>query len=165
MLYPGGQFDVVFGAKLLNYAPDRAGLVAFYKAITLNLKHGGHLVGVTVPPAEYPIDSLNAETWVRPAPEGSGLLCCSHSEDVKDGIYFHCLADSDVGPVDLDGWHLTNSLYEEAAREAGLNGRLTWVLTEVPEKYLNGQSEGGASLRELESYKNVPNYGILVIEK
>ncbi|KAL9043761.1 MAG: hypothetical protein Q9214_003060, partial [Letrouitia sp. 1 TL-2023] len=47
-------FDVVFGAWLLNYAPDRQGLVRMFRNVCLNLREGGRFVGVTVPPAEDP---------------------------------------------------------------------------------------------------------------
>lgn len=38
-----------------------------------------------------------------------------------------------------------------------------WGFTSVPERWLRGK--GGASRRELESYEEVPNYGVLVIQK
>ncbi|KAL8784902.1 MAG: hypothetical protein Q9213_003715, partial [Squamulea squamosa] len=68
--YPGGPFDIVFGAWLLNYAPDRKGLVDMFRNIACNLKEGGRFVSITVPPAETPMESLNAEMEVRPGPEG-----------------------------------------------------------------------------------------------
>ncbi|KAL8752397.1 MAG: hypothetical protein Q9199_005776, partial [Rusavskia elegans] len=59
--YLGAPFDVVFGAWLLNYAPDRKGLVDMFRNISLNLREGGTFVSITVPPAENPMDSINAE--------------------------------------------------------------------------------------------------------
>jgi hypothetical protein len=35
--YDGGPFGLVFGAYLLNYAPDRAGLVNMFRNIAMNL--------------------------------------------------------------------------------------------------------------------------------
>lgn len=46
-LYPGGPFDIVFGAWFLNYAPDKTGLVEMYRNIFVNLKPGGCFVAVT----------------------------------------------------------------------------------------------------------------------
>ena len=86
--YDGGPFDVVFGAWLLNYAPDRVGLVNIFRNIAINLKDGGRFVSITVPPSSHPIDSINAEANARPMPAGSGYLIYNHIRDVEDGVYF-----------------------------------------------------------------------------
>jgi len=161
--YDGGPFDLVFGAWLLNYASDHTGLVKMFRNIALNLKEGGKFVSVTVPPAQNPIDSLNAEVQARPFPPGSGYLIYNHLKDVEDGIYFHVHGDTPVGDVDFDCYHLRKDVYEKAAREAGLTVTV-WGVTDVPERYLKDDGPGG-SLEELESYKTVPGYGILVITK
>jgi SAM-dependent methyltransferase len=163
--YDGSPFDVVFGAWLLNYAPNRAGLVNMFRNIAMNLKDGGRFVSITVPPSSNPIDSMNAEGNARPMPAGSGYLVYNHIKNVEDGIYFHVHGDTPVGDLDFDNYHLRKELYEEAAREAGFKGKLEWGVTEVPEKYLKGEGPGGASLAELETYKTIPNYGVLVIVK
>lgn len=164
--YEGAPFDIVFGAWLLNYAPNRKGLVDMFRNIALNLKEGGRFVSITVPPSYNPIDSANAEREARPLiAGGSGYLAYDHIRDVEDGICFRVYGDTPVGMVDFQCYHLKKEVYEEAAREAGLKGKLEWGVTEVPERYLKGEGEGGASLAELESYKIVPNYGVLVIEK
>jgi SAM-dependent methyltransferase len=163
--YAGGPFDLVFGAWLLNYAPDRTGLVDMFRNISLNLKDGGHFVSVTVPPAQDPTASVNAESNARPPPEGSGGLVYHILQDVEDGIYFHAHADTEVGDVDFDCYHLRKDVYEAAAREAGMRGELKWGVTSVPERYLRGEGPGGASMEELESYQKVPNYGLLVVAK
>ncbi|KAL8669839.1 MAG: hypothetical protein Q9168_005591 [Polycauliona sp. 1 TL-2023] len=163
--YAGGPFDIVFGAWSLNYAPDRKVLVEMFRNIAINLKDGGRFVSITVPPAEKPMDSINAELKVRPPPEGSGGLYYWVHGDVDDGVYFHVKGHTPVGDVDFDCYHLRQSVYEEAAREAGLSGELKWGKTEVPERYLRGKGEGEASLEELRSYGDVTNYGILVVEK
>ncbi|KAH7370731.1 S-adenosyl-L-methionine-dependent methyltransferase [Rhexocercosporidium sp. MPI-PUGE-AT-0058] len=163
--YPGSPFDVVFGAWLLNYAPDRAGLVNMFRNISLNLKPGGHFVSITVPPSSSPIDSINAEIVARPMPAGSGYLIYQPIKDVDDGVFFNVHGETPVGDLDFECFHLRREVYEEAAREAGLRGELRWGVTEVPERYLRGEGEGGADMVELESYKTVPNYGVLVITK
>ena len=163
--YPGGPFDLVFGAWLLNYAPDRAGLVEMFRNIALNLEDGGHFVSVTVPPAEDPIAHMHKELEVRPPPEGSGGLWYYHIRDVDEGMYFHVYGDTPIGDVDFDCYHLKKSVYEEAAREAGLKGDLEWGFTRVPEKFMKGEGPGGASLEELQSYQKVTNYGILLISR
>lgn len=163
--YAGGPFDLVFGAWLLNYAPDRAGLIDMFRNISLNLKDGGHFVSVTVPPARDPTASVNAELSARPPPEGSGCLVYHVIKDVEDGIYFHVHGDTEVGDVDFDCYHLRKDVYEAAAREAGMKGELKWGVTSVPERYLRGEGPGGPSIEELESYQKVPNYRLLVITK
>lgn len=163
--YAGGPFDIVFAAWLLNYAPDRAALVDMFRNIALNLKDGGRFVSVTVPPSSNPIDSLNAEVDTRPMPAGSGYLTYEHIRDVKDGVYFNVHGDTPLGDLDFKNYHLKKELYEEAAREAGLLGKLEWGVTTVPERYLKGEGPGGADLVELKTYKTVPNYGVLVIVK
>ncbi|KAL8810883.1 MAG: hypothetical protein Q9200_002231 [Gallowayella weberi] len=163
--YPGGPFDIVFGAWLLNYAPDRKGLLDMFRNIALNLRDGGRFVSITVPPAEVPLESQEAELKVRPPPEGSGGLYYWVNSEVEDGLYFHAKGHTPMGDVDFDNYHLRQSVYEDAAREAGLKGKLTWGKTEVPERWLRGEGEGGASKEELETYREVTNYGVLVIEK
>lgn len=162
--YDGGPFDLVFGAWLLNYAPDRAGLVDMFQNIALNLKDGGHFVSITPPPSSNPIDSLNAESKARPLPAGSGYLIYNHIEDVEDGIYFRVHGPTPLGDVNFNNYHLKKEIYEEAAREARLK-ILEWDVTKVPERYLKGEGPGGASLDELKTYQTIPNYGVLVITK
>ncbi|KAF7912808.1 uncharacterized protein EAF01_001829 [Botrytis porri] len=159
-------FDIVFAAWLLNYAGDRRGLVDMFRNIAMNLKEGGRFVGVTVPPTSDPRGSVSAEASARPMSRGgSGYLVYEHIRDVEEGIYFRVRGDTPVGELEFECYHLRREVYEECAREAGLKGKLEWGVTEVPERWLRGEGEGGASLQELESYREIPNYGILVIEK
>ena len=164
-LYENGDFDLVFGAWFLNYAPDGAGLVDMFRNVALNLKPGGHFIGVTCPPSSDPKLSVEAEYKARPPPEGSGALYYHVIREVQDGIFFHVHGETPVGNVAFDCYHLRQEVYREAAREAGLMGEISWGVTSVPRAYLRGEGAGGASMRELESYVTVPNYGLLVIEK
>ncbi|KAF7951531.1 hypothetical protein EAE96_006837 [Botrytis aclada] len=164
--YAGAPFDIVFAAWLLNYASDRAGLVDMFRNIAGNLREGGRFVAVTVPPTGEPMASVKAEASARSMGRGgSGYLVYEHVRDVEEGIYFRVHGETPVGELDFECYHLRREVYEECAREAGLKGRLEWGVTEVPERWLRGEGEGGASLEELESYREIPNYGILVIEK
>ncbi|OBT47163.1 hypothetical protein VE00_03377 [Pseudogymnoascus sp. WSF 3629] len=164
-VYEGGKFDIVFGAWLLNYASDREELVQMFRNVAVNLKRGGKFVSITVPPSENPIDSLNAEATARPEPEGSGYLMYKHIKDVEDGILFGVHGETPVGKLYFECYHLRKEVYEEAAREAGLKGTLEWGVTEVPERFLREDAPGGATLRELETYKSIPAHGVLVITK
>ena len=163
--YPDGPFDIVFGAWLLNYAPDKKRLVEMFENIAMNLKPGGHFVAVTVPPTNDPKESVDAELKARPPPIGSGALYYEVLNDVQDGIFFRVHGITDVGNFSFDCYHLTEDLHKEAAREAGLKGEWRWGVTSVPERYLKGEGPGGATLDELNTYITVPNYGLLVIGK
>ena len=163
--YPGSPFDIVFGAWLLNYAPDRSGLLNMFRIISQNLKPGGHFVSITVPPSSNPMESINAEITARPMPAGSGYLVYQPIREVDDGVFFNVHGETPVGDLDFENFHLRREVYEEVAREAGLKGELRWGVTEVPERWLRGEGEGGASLEELETYGKVPNYGVLVVVK
>ena len=163
--YPGGPFDVVFGAWLLNYAPSGKDMVDMFRNVALNLKDGGHFVAVMPPPAQDPAAFLEAERKARPSESGgSGGLLCSITREVEDGVFFHVHADTRSGEVNFDCYHLRKEVYEASAREAGLRGELAWSVTTVPDEILKSR-EGGASVEELESYKVTPHFGMLVIEK
>lgn len=163
--YAGGPFDLVFGAWLLNYAPDRATLVDVFRNIALNLKDGGHFVGVTIVPAKDPLASIEHESKARPAPGGSSGLVYRFLKDVEEGIYFNCRADTPIGEVSFDNYYLREDVYRDAAREAGLKGELSWGVSWVPERWLEGEGPGLGSKEEIESYKTVPNYGLFVVGK
>jgi hypothetical protein len=115
-----------------------------FRNIAMNLKDGGRFVSVTVPPSSNPIDSLNAEANARPPPAGAGYLTYHYIRDVEDGIYFRLHADTPVGELNFECYHLKKELYEEAAREAGLKGKLEWGVTKVSERYLKGEGPGQA---------------------
>ncbi|KAL9624559.1 MAG: hypothetical protein Q9160_001223 [Pyrenula sp. 1 TL-2023] len=163
--YKGGPFDLVFGAWLLNYAPNRAALVDMFRNISLNLKDGGHFVGITIIPANDPLASIKAEAKVRPPPDGSGGLNYRFLNDVDDGIYFTCYGDTPLGEVSFDNYYLKEDVYRGAAKEAGMKGVVSWGVTSVPETYLKGEGPGGSSMEEIESYQKIPNYGIIVVAK
>lgn len=163
-LIDGGQFDIVFGAWLLNYSETREQLAEMFRLISMNLKERGNFVGVTCPPSDDPGAFYKAERDVRPAPLGSGGLLCSVTGEVKDGVLFHVFADTVVGEVHFDCWHLRKDVYEEAAREGGMTGRVEWSVTDVTDAFLQTR-EGGASSEELMSYRKVPHYGMIAVGK
>ncbi len=118
------RVDVVFGAWLLNYAAERRGGWMF-RNIALDLKDGGGFVGVIVPSADEPIESLKAEMRVRPGPEGPGGLCYWWLGDVEEGIFFHVHGGTECGDVGFECWSL---------RRGGCGGRLEWGVTSVGER-------------------------------
>lgn len=160
--HEGGPFDLVFGAWLLNYAPSGKEMAKMFRNIALNLKDGGHFVGVVPPPTQDPATWVEAEAKARP--KGSGLLLTSVTGAVEDGLTVHLHADTRSGAVDFDCYHLRKDVWEAAAREGGLHGKLSWSLSTVPEEFLK-HPVGEADADELASYDVTPNYGLLVVAK
>lgn len=159
-----GQFDLVFGAWLLNYAETKEGLVEMLRLVEVNLKDGGVFVGVTMVPTDDPRAFVKVERDVRPAPGGSGGLLLTVTEEVEDGVKVHVYADKETGEVNFDCWHLRKDVYEEAVRAGGLVGEVEWRTTSVTDEF-SERREGGASREELESYRKVPHYGMVVVRK
>ena len=163
--YEGGPFDVVFGAWLLNYAPSGKEMVNMFRNVALNLKDGGLFVAVVPPPTKDPAAFVEAERKIRPvALGGSGGLISNVTGEVEDGSVFHVHADTKHGNVDFDCYHLRQDVYETSARQGGFRGELEWSVTAVPDEFIKVR-RGDASGNELESYKLVPHFGILVVAK
>ena len=110
-----------------------------FRNISLNLKTGGRFVGVTLPAAEDPLAFLDAERSLPAPPLGSGLFHYNFIKHVKDGIFFNCYGDTEMGSVDFDCYHLRRDVSEAAAKEAGLEGELYWDVTQVPERFLSNR--------------------------
>lgn len=161
----GDPFDLVFAGWLLNYAADHASLVNMFRNIATNLKEGGHFISVTVPPEQDPKSLMEATVTARPPPAGSGYFNFSLNKEVNDGIFLRVYGNTPAGEFDFDCYWLRKEVYESAAREAGLKGKLEWYHSRVPDRYLRGEGEGDASIEELESYVKLPDSGILVIGK
>lgn len=161
----GDPFDLVFAGWLLNYAPDYTSLVNMFRNIATNLKEGGHFISVTVPPSQDPKSLSAATVAARPPPAGSGYFNFSLNKEVDDGIFLRVYGNTPAGGFDFDCYWLRKDVYESAAREAGLKGKLEWYHSRVPDRYLRGEGEGDASIEELESYVKLPDSGILVIGK
>lgn len=160
--YEGGPFDIVFAAWLLNYAPTGKDMVDMFRNVALNLKDGGHFIAVTPPPTQDPAAFIaaafvEAERKARPSElGGSGGLFCTVTGVVEDGISVHLHADTKVGDVDFDCYHLNKEVYESAAREGGLCGNLAWRLATVPDEFMQ---------EELDNYKVARHFGLLVVTK
>lgn len=169
--FPGGPFDLVFGAWFLNYAADKSAMVEMYRNILLNLKPGGHLVAVTPPPTNDPVAYISRECELRPRPTASGGLYTTIKKEVADGLYAHYHANTPAGDLDFDTYHLRKQVWESAAREAGFQGHIEWSVTDVPFDFMNDpnkygeDSNGGASAEEVETYSDTPHYGLLMLKK
>ena len=169
--YEGGPFDLVFGAWLLNYASTEKEMADFWRNIHLNLKPGGHFVGVTPPPTNDPAGHIEAECRIRPLPAASGGLYSTVNRHVDEGVDFHLHSDTPAGDLDFDTYHLRKDVWIAAAREAGFEGEIEWDVTSIPSDFMENpgkygeQSNGRAKAEELETYAQVPHYGLIHVRK
>ena len=170
-VYPGGPFDIVFGAWLLNYASTGKELVEFWRNIYINLKPGGHFVGVTPPPTNDPAGVIETEQKLRPLPTASGGLYTTINREIEEGVEMHLHKDTPVGPLDFDTYHLRNDIWIDAARAAGFTSEIEWTVTEIPSEFMTDpgkygeDSDGGAGADELETYSKHPHYGLILVTK
>ena len=160
--YDGAPFDLVVGAWLLNYAANKDELVDMFRNVALNLKDSGQFIAVCPPGTEDPAAFYKAERSQRP--QGSCGLLCEVTGGVQDGVAVRVHCRTQVGDVDFDYFHLRKEVYEASAREAGFSGKLQWDVTSVPDDFLKHHRKD-TTLEELQSYKVIPRYGILVAEK
>lgn len=169
--YPGGPFDIVFGAWLLNYASDRAEMAEFYRNIAANLKPGGYYVGVTPPPTNDPALHYEKECDIRPLPTASGKLWTKATGNVEDGVTMHLHSDTPAGDLDFDCYHLRKDVWQAAAKDAGFSNDIEWSTTKVPSDFMENPakygepSNGGAGVEELATYSQVPHYGLLLLRR
>lgn len=170
-VFPGGPFDIVFGAWLINYADTHESMVDFYRNIQVNLKPGGRYVGVTPPPTNDPALQYEREGRLRALPTASGGLYTTVTGRVKDGITMHLHSDTPSGDLDFDCWHLEKHVWEAAAQDAGFTNGIEWSTTRIPDGFMENPekygeaSNGGAGKEELATYAQLPHYGLLVLQK
>lgn len=161
--FEDGPFDIVFGGWLLNYAPDKATMVNMFRNICINLKEGGHFFGVTPYPTEEP--RRHNETALKAKPLFWDQLWVEATGDVDDGVATRVTADIEPDKVQFDNYHLKGSVYERAAEEGGLKGKLTWkpiVFPEADSQLLKRKDKWDAEAAE---YLKTPHFDVLVIEK
>lgn len=169
--FPGRPFDIVFGAWFLNYAPTHASMVAFWRNIDVNLKAGGRFVAVTPPPMDDPALHYERECKLRPLPTASGGLYTTVKGSVKDGVIIHAHSETPSGDLDFDTYHLNKPVWEAAAKDAGFANEIQWSATHVPADFMEQPGKygepnnGGAGAEELETYAQLPHYGLLVLQK
>lgn len=164
--HEGGPFDIVFGAWLLNYAPSGKDMTDMFRNISLNLKDGGRFVGVCPVPRLDPATFIQEECNLRPLPTASGGLYCTIRDTVEEGVAVHAYGSMESGELNFDCYHLRKDVYETAAEDGGMKGKIEWSVTKVPDDYWeSGKTPGGADKEELESYDVLPHYGMLVVSK
>ena len=159
--YEEGPFDVVFSDWLLNYASSGVELADMFRNATVNLKSGGHFIGVTPPPTDDPRGHVERALVVRPAQYGNVVVTVIG--DVEEGVATHLDARMKAGRVEFDAYHLTRVAYERSAREGGVEGTLTWRAVDSPDI----RSDVLESVRSSAwgDYLMVPHFGMLVVAK
>ena len=161
-VFGGGNYDLVIGAWLLNYAASKQTMIDMYQTIAMNLKDGGRFVGVTPHPTEDPKSYIQMVLEARPM--GLGEVAILPREDIPNGMSTHAVCMLTSGTIEFDSYHLEKAVYETSANEGGLAGELTWQPICLP----RGETQV-PELRESEeywhSYLAYPHFAILVISK
>lgn len=125
--YEDGPLDVVTGGRLLDYASNGKEMANMFRNASVNLREGGHFIGVTPPPT----NDTRGHTK-----RALGDVAVTITNDVEEGgeaVATHLSATGRTGKVDLDAHHLTMCVYERSAREGGLEGALTWRSVDSPD--------------------------------
>ncbi|KAK2605943.1 hypothetical protein QQS21_003669 [Conoideocrella luteorostrata] len=116
-----GYYDLAFGAWFLNYAQTKEELTAVFENISLNLKPGGVFVGV-VP---HPTDDIGQRAATYRAVPLSGLYPQNtYTEELASGNGWGLRVFRDDQGVDFMTCHMKKRVHGEAARRAGMRGKL-----------------------------------------
>lgn len=163
--YDVEPFDLVFGAWPLEYAPDQKALVRMFENISLNLKQGGVFVSVVWHPSSYPRELVLRTNRLRP--EGNGGVHLKALHDVDGGVVVELYGKTPSGDYSFESVYWLQEVYESAAKEGGMKGKLEWIPFLIPAEYLKAGQEvpGGASLSELQSYATAEYCAFLRVAK
>lgn len=160
--FPGAPFDLVFAAWLLDNACSREQQVKMFRTVFENLKPGGHFVTVTVPPTPDPRAFVHEKNRLFPPPDGAGGVVYKILEEIADGLHILVHGQTPVGKVAIDCYYLRQEVTESAAREAGLQGVMSWTPTVVPQSFLEcATAPGGATKQELRNYAFAAQFAVL----
>ena len=161
-MFGSGNYDLVVGAWLLNYASSKHVMIDMYRTIAMNLKDGGRFVGITPHPTEDPKSHIQMALETRPL--GLGQVAILPREDIPNGMSTHAVCILTSGTIEFDSYHLEKAVYETSAKEGGLTGDLVWQPVSIPP----GKTQD-PDLEQSEEYWHrylaFPHFGILVISK
>ncbi|KAK4446346.1 S-adenosyl-L-methionine-dependent methyltransferase [Podospora aff. communis PSN243] len=168
----GGEFDLVTAVWLCPYASGEEELRGMFETVAGNLKEGGTFVGLANPA----VKKGDMEKWkgfndgVMEGREKAWGVEIRYGEALGNGGYavrVTTRAREEGGePVAFGAYHLPTEMYEDAAREAGMKGKLEWkevrFLEEVREEAI--AAVGEEYFRQFfEEFK--PHFGVFVIQK
>lgn len=154
-----GYFNMAFGAWFLNYASDKATLVSMFKSISLNLKRDGFFVGIVPHPTDDFDERIKS---YQKAPLNKLLPRNQYTEELSSGDGWTSRVFLSEDGVDFMTWHLKKSIYEEAARLGGMNGKFEWRREILPE---DAKERFGLTNEEWKIRVANPHFGILLVWK
>ncbi|KAL6884468.1 S-adenosyl-L-methionine-dependent methyltransferase [Trichoderma evansii] len=152
-------FNMAFGAWFLNYASDKATLVSMFKNISLNLTPDGLFVGIVPHPTEDFGDRIKSH---QKPPLNRLLPRNQYTEELSSGDGWTSRVFLSEDGVDFMTWHLKKSIYEEAARLGGMNGKFEWRREILPE---DARERFGLTNEEWKIRVANPHLGILLVWK
>lgn len=126
-----GNFDICTAMYLLNYAPDKAGLVNMCKNIAKNLKPGGRMLSF----------QLNPEiNWDDGYYKKYEMLAYGNKE-LKDGdnYEFSLIISGEISPR-IKAFYWSRASLEFALQEAGFS-RVNWTAPQVSEKGIEAHGQ------------------------
>ena len=128
----GGQFDVVVGTWLLNYASNASEMEGMWRSIAAHLRPAGLFFGLTIPPPlgdEAELKRALREDW---APFG---CAGSVTRAVDDGFAVHTALGmpEHEKKVEFDNFYLRNEVFEASCRAGGMGGGLVWLSLVLPD--------------------------------
>ena len=86
VVYPGGPFDVVFAAWLLNYAPTKEDMIAMFRTVSVNLAEGGYFFTILPPNSHNPRETIEHHNRIRPPRERKSGFFADRIEDINTRI-------------------------------------------------------------------------------
>ena len=158
-----GQFDLIFAAWLLNYNADQAEATAMFENISAHLKPGGRFVTVMPHAEEDPMVCINRINLDFAEEYGYHV---EYRGPHEPGYYVQLKFDVNP-PVEFGNYYLPKSLYENAAREGGMRGKLTWEEITLPEDHdeVNSYMVEPVPRGYFDTFLEYPDFRIMTIEK
>ena len=156
-VYAGGQYDIVLGSWLLNYAANGTEMTKMFRNAALNLKEGGQFICVTPHPTETPKGWMEKALRARPREAFAGpyWITMTPWAAVEEGVRMWLQADTVTGSVEFGAYHLQKSVYLRAAKEGGFVATPAWRRMLLPEGWES----------EFDNWIDVPHFGVLLVRK
>ena len=165
----GGQeaeFDIVFAAWLLNYARDLPTMTQMFKNISKHLKPGGRFITILPHPEKDPMNCIDHVNAHFKRGYGYRIDVQRPLEDIPNGYLVQLRFATDP-PVEFGNYFLPKTVHEQAARDGGMKGKLSWEGVQLPEDHdvLNEYMKEPIAKGYLDEWLKYPDFGMLVVEK
>lgn len=156
-----GNFDLATGVWFLNYASTRVELTSMFRSIATNLAPHGVFVGIVPQPSNH-IENV-AVVFNRP-PLSRLFPRIEYTAELESGEGWHTHIFANDDGVDFWAYHLKQEIFELAAREGGMNGKLEWQRQELLEDP-EWRREFNLNSEEWKVMEETPQFGLLVVRK